>query len=510
MPPEPPAEVELVTIICNPLAPAPSETATLTAQVSGSGGSADFEWSVSGGTLLENGAITVRWQVPEEREAYEVRVIARVGSAADTMTTYVLVRNFNSIPTGIRFSYYPNVVEGELFFVGAIYPVSDRRFLGYMGYWWADEANIITTNPSPPINGCFEFVFGAEGVLTSSVTGGSEFLRQQPINIIRFPLIAGTKTFVSNNDLGGSTFGKNQHIHPCPSPGMNMVVWQANIVGESEDGTKDRININFREGLTAIKRLTTSVDSVFVLGAWTYYYYRNIKPLFNPDASMIVYFVDSTETFEPCLIPMEGNQPILEERRALMVDSRHGIFFYAGVQVNETTVFQWNPLSNSQLFFIDGGSNFCMLDIEAETVEILAGGIEEFSFSEDGRIAAIADDGVYIAETIGGEPKRVFERERDSDDIFGVTWSPAGNNQRVVFRMVRKGASVAESFSALVTYSIADDRWYFASRRIPFGSEPTLPDYRWKRASFEAVGTGFIMPVPVSTGGGGSTLYRSS
>jgi hypothetical protein len=289
---------------------------------------------------------------------------------------------------------------------------------------------------------------------------------------------------------------------------MSTVVWQINRVGALDDGTRDLININFRSGTSAIRRLTSSVDSTFIFGAWTYKYYRNVRPLFSPDMSTIVYFVDSTGTYEPCLMPLAGNNPLIDERRALMVDARRGIFYYAGIKVSQWTVFEWNPTAPNQLFFIDGSRKLCMLDISSESVEVLSEKVSEFAFSDDGALAGIGEDGVYLALP-GGEPKRIFERERSSDDLVGLSWSPGTSDKRIVFRMVRKGASVAEGFSTFILYSLEDDRWYYASPRIALGTELEFDDFRWNRAAFEPFGGGFIMPVPVPTGGGGVKLYRS-
>lgn len=508
MTPPPPAGIEIITILCNPLAPPPATSAILTAQVSGTGGEADFAWTVSGGTIVENGSITAVWQVPAEPGEYAITVVASIDAAADTMTRYVLVRGVETIATGIRYSYYPHVIDGELYFVGTPILPTSTQFLGYHAYIYSFGSTQITTNPSPPVDGGAEFIFGPAGLLASVVTGGSEFLRQQPMNVILFPLPDGTKRYVSNNDQLGTTFRKNQHVHPWGSPDMSLVVWQISRPGETDDGLRDRDNINFRAGTAAIQRLTSSVDSTFILGAWSYKYYRNIKPMFTPDMTAIVYFVDSTGTAEPCLMPLAGNTPLVDERRALMVDARRGIFFYAGVSVSRKTVFEWHPTASNQLFFIDGARKLCRLDVAAESVEILAEKVSEFAFSDDGVLAVIAGDGVYVGAP-GEEPDRIFSKEREGDDLYGVSWSRGTSDQRLAFRVVRKGAGSGESFSALVLYRFDTGRWYYASPRIAFGSEPAVDDYRWKRAVFEPFGGGFVAPVPVTSGGGGVTLYRS-
>ncbi len=499
--------VELITILCNPLAPAPPETATLTAQITGQGGAADVQWSVDGGTLLDNGTIAVRWQVPEARGVCRVTAIAHIGTAVDTVSKNVMVRTVETIPTGIKYSWYPNVIDGELYFVGSSMSPGASSFLGYNAYHQLDSGSLLSTNPNPPVSGGYEFEFTSEALLASVITGGSEYLRQQPTNIIIFPYAPTPKRYVSNNDQQGSTFRKNQHVHADATPDLGIIVWQFNRVGAADDGTQDLINIDYRMGTTPIRQLTTSVDSTFQFGAWVYRYYRNIKPLISPNQDKIVYFVDSTESYEPCVIPLEGGEPDLEGRRAFMVDGRHGIFYYAGVTVSERTVFEWNPVNPNQLAFIDGGRNFCILDLATETVSILAAKVNEFAFSDDGKIAAIGEDGVHIGTSVA-DAARVFARERSSDDIVGVTWSKGTTNQRVAFRMVRKGTSSIESFSALVLYSVDAGEWYFATSRVPFGSEPSLDDYRWKRAAFDPAGGGVYMPFPLP-GTTGATIYYS-
>lgn len=505
-PPSIPPEVDLIAVICNPLAPAPADTAILTAQVAGKGGWANFEWSASGGTLLDNGSITARWLVPAQKGSYDIRVIASIDGVSDTMSAHILVREFSDLSTGVRYSFYPVMVEGELFFLGSPISQTNKAFRGYHAYRWEDRAVCITTNEDPLIDGGYEFVFSSDGLLASVVTGGSEFLRQQPINLIKFPLIAGPKSFVTNNEIGGSIFRKNQHVHPSTNIDLSTVVWQKNQAGPADDGTKDLINIMFRDGLAPIVQLTTSKDSTFVLGGWRYRYFRNIKPIFTPDYKAIVYFVDSTKTFEPCILPMQGSTPLVDQKRAFMVDSKHGIFFYAGVSVGEETIFEWKPLSNSQLVFIDKGKKLCLLDISSESVEVLEEGVFEFSFAEDGTIALVKADGVYIGP-LGGSLDCIYVKERSTDDVLGVTWSPGSVNKRLVFRMVRKGASADETFSAFIIYFMDEDRWYFASPRIPGGSEPSLPDYRWRRATFEALGTGFLMPASTQSNTGISEMH---
>ena len=299
-----------------------------------------------------------------------------------------------------------------------------------------------------------------------------------------------------------------------------MVVWQRTVVGSTEDGKKDLVNIRFRNSpapSAPIQTLTSATDSVFQYGAWVYTYFRNIKPTFSPDGDAIIYFNDSTKTFEPCIIPMDGILPNLAERRAFMADDKHGIFYYAtlggvrvGVKVSGKTIFQWNPLNPTELAFIDDELKFCVFNYITETVTIIGTGVTEFAYSDDGKIAGVATDGIYVLEP--GQPvaKRVFAKERATDDVIGVNWSPGLTDQKLGFRMVRKGASAVESYSVLVIYSVDDGRWYYASPEIKpvMGTEPEV-NYTWMRAVFDPFTGGMYIPVPLSEGGGKSALYYS-
>jgi hypothetical protein len=511
-PPPRQAVLELQGILCNPLAPAPGDTARLTVRAAGEGDPAVYEWQAEGGTLVESSGISIEWAAPTDPGVYMVTVRASTGSEVRRDTAYVMVRNCEVVNTGLKYSFFPNLIEGELFCVGTNSNLSDRTFLGYHAYQLNNlpptQLDKLTT---VNINGGYDFKFYADGVLTGSITDGAEYIRQQPMNVIYFPyLTALPKTLWSNNEVAGTTFRKNQNRYPSVDNSLTIAVWQRTVVGLTDDGKKDLTNIRFRFSTGPLQTLTTAKDSVFQLGAWNYKYWRNIRPQLSPDNTKIVYFVDSTATFEPCIIPLDGYEPNLGMRHAIMVDARHGIFYYAGIKVTENTVFQWDPMNPTRLAFIDDKKQFCIFDYATETVEVLGTGLDEFVYSADGKLAAIAEDGVYILEPGQTEAKRVFTKERATDAVAGVNWSPGSTDQKLGFRMVRKGSSTEESFAALVIYSLNDDRWYFASPEIKpvSATEPTV-NYRWWRAVFNPLDGGMYVPVPVSTSGGKSLLYHS-
>jgi hypothetical protein len=523
-------------IICMPFAPPPNppippdtviSVARLTVRAAGLGTAASYDWEVEAGTLKSSKGISVEWEVPSSPGIYRVSVRASIGSIVSGYTIWVMVRRCEAKETGIRYAFHPNLIDGELYFVGTNADISDRSFLGYHAYkldnmppTWIDSIN--ATPPLMPINisGGYDFKFYPDGLLTASVTDGAQHLRMQPMNVIFFPYFAGRNTYWSKNEVAGTTFRRNQNLHPSASSGLDMTVWQRTAVGISDDGKRDLVNVRFRfspASSAPILSLTTAKDSVYQLGTWVYTYWKNIKPMFTPDDAAIIYFNDSTETFEPCIIPMDGTEPDLAGRRALMVDANHGIFYYAsvggtrtGVRVSENTVFQWNPANPSEVAFIDDLRQFCIFNYVTETVEIIATGLSEFVYSEDGKIAVVAGDGVYILEPGQAVAKLVFAKERATDAVIGVNWSPGLVDQKLGFRMVRKGASTVESYCVLVIYSVDVDRWYYASPEIKpvMGMEPVV-NYTWMRAAFDPVTGGMYIPVPLSEGGGKSVLYHS-
>ncbi len=506
-------ELQLLTIICDPLAPKPDTTAQLTAQPVGHGARTTFKWQVSGGTLIEDDSMNVRWQVPHETGIYRVFLRATIGTAVDTMSRLVMVRHVVTKNTTVDYSFSPTITETDFFFIGSNVAPSAREFLGYHVYRldpWSTSAEQITRNTSPTIDGGYSFTFFPDAVLASVVTGGYQGLRQQPMNVIVFPFTLSPKTYVSNNENAGTSSRRNQHVYPVASDDLSQFVWQYSKVGKSEDGSKDLVNILYRKsGDPRPTTLTIARDSSFQYGGWWFRYYKNIRPFFTQRADSILYFCDSTKThkvspgspipgFEPCIMPVDGTGPRTDLRREIggPDSTGFGIFYEAHINISDKTVFQWNPAVPTQLGFIDAGGNFCLLDHVAAKAEVVGsvGKIKEFAWSDDGQAAVINKAGVVIV-TPPGAPDTVFAKERPGDDIFGVNWSSGTTDQKLGFRIVRKGVLPLESFSAIVIYSVKDHQWYYASPRIEHGTEPTTVDYRWMRAVFYL--EDLYMPVPV-------------
>lgn len=500
------SEIDALGIICNPLSPAPGETVWLTVQPVGKGGVPSYEWKVEGGTLLSRESISVQWTVPDTTGTFKVSVKVTLGAAVDTFSKYIMVRRCVPVVTDVAFSFCPRISETDFIIIGSKIPPlpTNANFFGYHVYRLGTPVEQITSNGTPTVDGGYSFTFSGDYLLASVVTNANPFLlkQSQSMNVILFPLNPfGSKRYVSNNDQSGSDFRKNQHLNPSATNNLKGVAWQGYSIGDSPDGRNDLVNIVYRKETGPIQILTIAKDSTLKEYGWAFRYFRNIKPLFTPDDSNILYFVDSTGTYEPCLIPVDpATGPAIGQNREIGGPAKIGIFRASDVRVSERTVFQWNPAVPTQLGFIDVAGNFCLLDYELETVDIVSsvGKIQEFAWSDDGEAAVINKAGVSILTPPDGAPDTtVFVKERIGDGVVGVNWSlPGVGEQSLGFRMVRKGISTAESFSALVVYSRTSKKWCFASPRIPASTaEPTV-DYRWLRAVFDPSGFGMYVPVP--------------
>ena len=91
-------ELETLEILCHDLAPLPGTPARLTVLVEGiSSGNTwpTYTWGADGGSFPDgNIGISVEWIAPEETGIYEVTVRGSLEGVADTISKYVMVRNF--------------------------------------------------------------------------------------------------------------------------------------------------------------------------------------------------------------------------------------------------------------------------------------------------------------------------------------------------------------------------------------------------------------------------------
>jgi len=501
-------------IICNPLAPAPGDTAQLTAQAVGVSCTSlpDFEWEVYGGRLIDTTGISVRWVVPQTKGVVRVFVKATLASEVDTMSKWVMIRDMRTVATGIRYSLFPNFLNDQLFFIGSAAEIGTPTWFGYNAYGILGTSVIKITKDlgSTQVGGAQDFVFMSNAVLASAVTDGSQYFRRQPMSIMYFPYEAFDLPVIVASPRSIPTLRPDENRYPSVSSDENMFVWQQEYSGSRDDGTADLVNIGFKVSGGSTQRLTVNVDSTYKYGSWVYRYWLNVRPMFSPDRLKILYFVDSTGTYEPCVIPLEGVSPILEERHAMMVDSDHGIFQIAGIEVGTETVFEWNPHASNELGFVDTKSALCVLDVAGEAVEVLkdVGKVQEFAWGADGRIAAVTNTGVSIVSQ-SGVPDTIFVKEKDTDKVSGIAWSPSTADPKVAFRLMRRGKAASESFSALVICSLNDHRWYYATPRIAYASELEVP-YTYMRAVFEADNSGVYFPCPTPTAyGSGAAILRS-
>lgn len=493
-------------VLVNPLAPAPGDTATLTVQTSGEGCGAwpAYHWQVSGGVLLRDTGISVKWQVPADPGVYEVVCRAALSGNADTAATAVMVRNFEYVNTGRIASIYPQLIFGTLYFVSEFGNVGPRHddFLGWGIYRLGAPGSSTKLSVTGENAGGGDFYFGSSGTMVwgSFISGYSTFLRSQRINVWRFEAMLGVPLNVSNDISAPVNLRNNQHTTPWSNATSSMAVWKCQEVGTAQDGTRDLFNIAFWNealGQGGWYKVTQSHDWKTVrIGnedVVRHRYYNNIKPMFTPDESHILYFVDTTGVFEPCLIPMAGNAPDTTQRRDMTIDAQTGIFKAAGVgsrtaTITERTIFQWNPAPGmGRLGFIAGG-RVTLFDYASESVAVIEDlvRVEQFAWSPDGtKLAAVTDEGIFLASAAGAvSPHPLFVRERGTDEIIGLVFSP--DVSRLGFRLVRKGKAEVDSWSALVIIDLDTGVSTYASPRVAWLNvrEPDVP-YNWMRIVWE-------------------------
>lgn len=531
-PEEPLGIVDALTIICNPLAPEPGEIARLTVQAIPAGGKvATYDWTVEAGTLIVDEGISVTWQVPDTAGVFHVEVRASLDQSRDTLSKDIMVRNFE------RIEWIYNDGEGQQTLSTALRPVilPDGFYCtGHYSFDYNPEYRYHVIQKSGVSTNCktrcdalvggdhFQFFPDVNRILGSMLVNFSGYFRLQRMDVWSFPTLGfGSPiniTISDESDVGTPqrpVFRKNQHIHPVGNQNLDMAVWQQNIAGESLDGTQDLANIGFSNAARWSSSWQEGDPPTFMTLTESYYleitmsgteldtnvvYYKNILPQITPLEDYVIYFVDTTGTFEPCMIPITGNEPDTTQRRALMIDPDHGIFWQRGVEVGENTVFQWSPVGDL-LGFIDQRSYICQFDYTAEDVDRLTGlgKVSEFAWSPDGsRVAAISENGVIIS-SLGGIPRIIFEKERATDEIYGINWSNDPDDLMLGFRVVRKGRTTDDSWSSIVIWSEEDpEDWYYATPVVHWPGEPLVDDYTWMRVVFEPDSDGLYVPIPVA------------
>lgn len=510
------SEIDILKITCREPAPAPGETAVLSLQVTGQATVCPtYEWQVDGGTFLngQNEGISVSWVAPETPGLYNFTCIGYLGDTpGDTMTHTVMVINSEEMDTGNNWSLAPRKIFGAIYFFASRnqLPIRNRNYLGMFCYKYITEGiNAIVSETGEAVGGGVDLYIPEDG---SCVTGSYlrnyfDGLSQQRLDTWIHPLAIGSPTNVSNDPGGLVLYRKNQHKFPFINQYCNKMVWEARLVGDSPDGTEDLSNIYYFESIsTDTVHVTESHDSMHVWFGSTqqvvHRYYNNIMPTITPDDAYIVYFVDSTGVFEPCLVDIVGGMPDIGTRRALMVDEDDGIFSQAGISVSRNTIFQWNRTENI-LSFIDGGGDLCFLHHTTGTVQIIDGisGVTEFTWAPDEtRLAAVTSEGIYLVSAAGvASSEPIYERELLTDDLIGLNWSASDVEPKLGFRMVRKGASSIDSWSVFVICYLDDGLTVFASKRIGWASaiEP-MTKYTYMRCFFDE-DDNVYMPVPMTT-----------
>jgi hypothetical protein len=170
--------------------------------------------------------------------------------------------------------------------------------------------------------------------------------------------------------------------------------------------------------------------------------------------------------------------------------------------VDRGTVFQWNPASPF-LAFIAGG-RIAFFDYATESVNWVDGleDVTEFAWADDGsQLVAATEEAVYLVSA-GGlvDDVPIYVKERSTDEIKGIVWNHDLAEPKIAFRLVRKGKSSVDSWSALIVCDLNSGLWAYGSKTVPWSSqrEPGNDiDYTWMRGAFDDAGTGVYMPFPV-------------
>lgn len=500
-----PASLDQLNIICHDLAPAPGTTAQLTIQVDGYSPSGEwpvYTWISDGGSFPDgNTGISVAWTAPDTPGLVSFTVTGILGGLADTTSTYVLVRNFEEMDTGRLFSCHPRFIYNELYFFGDGdgLPPRSPNFIGYHCYKYLSPNMSVQISVTEDVEGSGYDLYMPDGgsvVVGSFIRNYYGGLQQQRKDAWVFPLAIGSIINISDDGGGVSSRG-NQHVHPFSNAFGAKVVWEARIAGGSADGTSDLSDVGFWESFSGdTMYVTQSHDSTLGLVGtemgYIHRYYNNIKPMITPDEDKLLYFVDTTGVYEPCLIDLLPD-PDIGSRRALMVTDERGIFETAGISVNENTVFQWNNDAGI-VAFVERSGKLCFFDANNESVMIVPGiddanadAVEIVWSPDHTECAVVRAEGIWLVSVSGlmsADP--VFRKEKSTDGIIGLAWSPNMDEPKLAFRMIRKGKNVEDSFSALMISYLNDGITVYASPSVHWNTpyEPNV-DYTYLRVFFD-------------------------
>jgi hypothetical protein len=517
--------LDALIIIPSPLSPRPNALTQLTVLAQGEGNWAEYDWYVEEGTLLSEQGISVGWQAPGVTGTYEVRAIASLGALADTVQKTIMVRNYEQVPAGIDVLLQPIMHGNYLYFTGcSLERLASAPFLGFNIYRmeytaadtsWQNLQNLTNVCPyganSCPGGVYFSYHPAVNMILGSTITPSNLAPNQYPQNIVLWDMAGVALPIPITSDFPESyVYRASRNTHPEGNGDLSMIVWVYQEAGELASGTEDLYNIEFmNRNLAETMLLTQSKD-------WQQEkFYANIKPMITPQEDYIVYFVDSTGVFEPCLIEISGGLPDTTTREALMVEGEnYGIFEQADISISENTIFQWRPGAwgvEDIVAFIDEDGYLCFFYPYSGMAEKLddenIGKVTEFAWAPDGdQFAVVTEWGVVVGMTASGSVHTVFASEKYTDLIIGIAWSPQMSDPKIAFRLVRQGKTSIESFSTLVIYSLDEDDWYFALDRESWLREFEV-GYDLKRLYYGSDNDGVYFSTP--TGNGRSALYYS-
>ncbi len=539
--PVPPPEFQILKILSNPLSPEPGSVDTLAARVVGSssGERISYRWSVEEGALMENDEGVVRWQVPQVKGEYTVRLEIEVGGDTRRDSTIVSVRDQDVIDTGRLHSIFPQMVNGELFFISPFYSrfitEEEKYSFADFQYYGADLYRYEDSTVSVKITeglyddveifhreegaGYFGITEDGQRAIVSVFNNYNTNYAMTHMNIGRYDLHGGTDIKITYDMDGQSDVNRyNQYRHPSFNSDGSSVVMEYVQAGEQGDGSEDLVNIAYWEEGDGFmpEILVESVDTVVVKEFSFPVYFQNILPQLTPDENSIIYFsnrisvVDTLPNYyEPYVIPIIGGEPDTSQTEFFDIvrDTR--------IRIGANTIIQWSPNGDMAAFSaaVSNMPTLCYLNYNSvdRSLSIDVTGltrVHEFVWAPDGSMGAIInDDGVYLVTPGGGIITEVLNKERDTDDMYGVNWSR--NGDKLAFRVVRKGKVWFESWNAIMEYSLSDDRLVYVSEayRWEKKDEPVDIDYRWKRVHYDEMGEIYA---PIFTSADPNTLVSVS